>query len=606
MTSLQNINRYLKLFYLFQFFILFYVICYNILTPAQGYEVDLYASQPGWVWASLTSIILFNMYYLSYLKSDETFCNEFPIIFTIILYFTLLSLPFLRGYAIYGRGDVMSHAGYINDILFYNFLSNDDFYPIYHILASEIKILAAIETFKIITILTPILYLMFPVSLYCLAKIVLLNNKILIFLGSIPFISAYASSFTPAGLSLIYMPFLFFLYIKSITFDSANYKLIIIILIIFYTFLHPLASLILSIIFIFVDISKAYLKYIFIFKSNLLTLEHIIANYYKIIDLKIFAIFNICFIIWFSSFSIWANSINKVSNWFLSDAKANPFQEYYINSNLAIDAGYNPNILIIKLFGPIFVFIAIAFILSLYMLKNIKKDVFKHISLISIVFILLCSIVPIFYVLVSVTRLLYYLIPISIILVGFIIYPGNQKIIFSKLEKKYRLIINYTIFLIVASAILLNLFSLHPSPWIITPSMHVTSMELIGMEWFFDHKNEEISSVYSGITDYRFGDAILGHKETRMRSDISKDWQIPEGIPDHLGYTNNTSISEAFNGSRYIIFSKLSEEIYEKVWTFKRRYNKEDFDRLNCDKKINKIYSNKELRVFYHKKISGD
>lgn len=134
-------NRVIKIVAIIAFiFIISALTIIAKIPPASGYEISIYEAYPWYFWVFIITSIFMGQIILvrSALSSDKSdrlcFFGFLAIITTNII---LLFMPFIRGYATYGRGDVLSHIGHIKDILRTTSFGTDNFYPLDHILTAS-------------------------------------------------------------------------------------------------------------------------------------------------------------------------------------------------------------------------------------------------------------------------------------------------------------------------------------------------------------------------------------------------------------------------------------------------------------------------------------
>jgi len=128
--------------------------------PASGYEISIYNVYPWYLWVFvITSIFLGQMILLSGATASKKNDNYWVIGFLGILITNtiLLFMPFIRGYTMYGRGDVLTHIGYIKDILNTASIGTNNYYPIEHILTAIMSYTTNISVGHAVNIIPPIL-----------------------------------------------------------------------------------------------------------------------------------------------------------------------------------------------------------------------------------------------------------------------------------------------------------------------------------------------------------------------------------------------------------------------------------------------------------------
>ena len=100
------------------------------------------------------------------------------------------------------------------------------------------------------------------------------------------------------------------------------------------------------------------------------------------------------------------------------------------------------------------------------------------------------------------------------------------------------------------------------------------------------------------IVPFRFYDAIYGVSAERLNIDYEDKNMIP---PDHFGYQNETISRNFYNIPKYLILNDVGRDFYLYIYPeFKNkwRFLNKDFERVNFDNKIQKLYSNRNLEIF--------
>ncbi|HJH26822.1 MAG TPA: hypothetical protein C5S37_08645, partial [Methanophagales archaeon] len=162
-------NRILKIIVIICF--IFIITALTIIAktpPAGGYEISIYDAYPWYFWVFIiTSIftgqIILLKSTLSSDKNDKLWVFGFLAILTTNI--ILLFMPFIRGYATYGRGDVLTHIGLIKDILRTTSFGTDNFYPLDHILTASLSYITSINVEHAVNIIPPIFSLFYIISI---------------------------------------------------------------------------------------------------------------------------------------------------------------------------------------------------------------------------------------------------------------------------------------------------------------------------------------------------------------------------------------------------------------------------------------------------------
>jgi hypothetical protein len=120
-------------------------------------------------------------------------------------------------------------------------------------------------------------------------------------------------------------------------------------------------------------------------------------------------------------------------------------------------------------------------------------------------------------------------------------------------------------------------------------------MDISGMTWLLNEKNEYFGCINIMSPPSRFADSILGIYATRNRPDM----QVNQPFKDHFGYQENNSLGEQYQDNKYAAITKMDRVIYSTVWEMVGRYNNDNFQQIEDDNTVNKLYSSRELDVYF-------
>jgi hypothetical protein len=251
-------------------------------------------------------------------------------------------------------------------------------------------------------------------------------------------------------------------------------------------------------------------------------------------------------------------------------------------------------LLVIKEYGEKFIFLLLFFIGLIILLKNRKSIKNTNNLLILalatfffgfIYFLYLFSILPGLQS-INAQRLLSY---------TFLTIPVFLGIFYTFAFSKRKIIINIFCLILLISPPLLTLFAIIPSPYVFRPTPEATQMDLVGMKWAFQYKDIGLSCVPIMSPPYRYADILMGPTERKSRRDINR---FIDAIPDHFNYQKNRLLGQTYFEDQYAIITQFDTTIYETVYKSVGRFKSSDFQRLQIDSSVNRIYSNKETNVY--------
>jgi hypothetical protein len=186
---------------------------------------------------------------------------------------------------------------------------------------------------------------------------------------------------------------------------------------------------------------------------------------------------------------------------------------------------------------------------------------------------------------------------VEILLPLFAIIGCFSIIIYAMKKKKYvRRVAICLITGFIAVASLQSIVSLYPSPFVSDGNNQITHMNLTGTKWFLEKKDINVGSRYilSNLANYATG--VIGYKEASDRGDIHA---YENYLPDHFGYPASSTLGTDFPADKYAAITKLDRTVYSTVWESVGRFNDADFERLESDTSVSKLYSNSEMDIYY-------
>lgn len=574
-------------------------ICAMIIAvnpTATGYEISIYNVYPFYFWgliifAQFTGIIIL---FRSYLNEEERNNWKFGFLGLLITNSILLFLALIRGYFFLGRNDVSSHIGMIRDILISGSFGTN-VYPTLHILGAETFFIPSIGLNTIVLIYPALFSLFFIISFYLFFNRIFEDKKDVI-LGMIPasilLFGTYHTMFTPNQEAFLLIPFFLYCYLSSRKSDNQlSFTILTIIMAILITVFHPLVCLMVILLLIIIEISnKISSKRINTFK---------IRSPYSIIILMA-----IIFLMWQSYLYIFFSKVIKIFSWLFGDELGT--SEFQIYSNIISSS--DPNILdlihrMFNIYGQLIIIGLISLITIIYLIN--KKNKFNFLNIFSSIGFVISGILAV------VTLLLVYIFQFArnnvlVILIGiFLVFTFLKSLLSSQnkvLNKKYtKTLILCLVFIPLLFA---STFNLYYSPAINTPNEQVTLSEYSGMQTFFEKRDDNFTVYEYGLKQFRFYDALYYYGPVlKNKINISSKNLRRENITpiDHFGYNNYSSMADFYNKTSYLLINDLGKELYPAIYPQYKdqwRFNPSDFERLNEDNALSRIYDNSNLEIY--------
>jgi hypothetical protein len=146
---------------------------------------------------------------------------------------------------------------------------------------------------------------------------------------------------------------------------------------------------------------------------------------------------------------------------------------------------------------------------------------------------------------------------------------------------------------ILFSVSLIAMFGVYHSPFILQPSWQIVLTDAQGADWFLDHCDSESPFAALGVPPaYALGQV---------------------GMPEHFYYQEQSYLGASFEENLYLLLTArfriaslhpiLSEATISDPRLARPGFTREDFDRLEHDPSVDKLYTNGEFDAFLIRSI---
>lgn len=548
---------------------------------ATSYEVSIYSElKVFWIFIVVIQIIALLYFTYGLIFKKQTF--KFVYFTIIAIDIIILLIPLLHGYYILGSGDVLTHIGWIKDIIRDGQIHS--YYPAAHIIAVTLHYITDLDIPFLICII-PICFSIF----FIFSQIILLrrihgqgtNRSIFLIFPVLLIFQSMYFMFSPFTLSFFILPLILLL----INFNSEKKAFYICSIVILSSIIlwHPLTSIILIIILFFMFIINKQLKY----KSNhYLTLAFLMLIFYTM---------------WSAYLTITTENMYIAINGLFGIGASSE-----ISTKTSMVSTYNLSVFIIFkylffTYGQ-YVFIGIISFYSIFHILNNKKTrkkiilsptIFSSIIVFSI--FVIATIITLFLgEIISFLRIFIIALVLSPI---FILFFMNKIISYNKKKVsdfiKFGLIMTSLIIILIPS-----IFSLFYSPLMRYPNQQTTHAEYSGMETIFVIRNDNITIEEQGLSQDRFYDAIYG-RDTNRTNIFYGNNVIPI---DHFGYNYSSNYQTRDGKTSYFIINDIGYNYYSYIYPEfiqNARYNVTDYSQIKEDSTVNNVYSNGNIDLYF-------
>lgn len=618
--------------------------------PATGYESSIYEATPVLVWVFLIfsaacgiGIVVHQVYTGRHESSRLWVLGLLLILFS---YTAILSLFIIRGYAFWGYGDPSTHLGEIQNIIGTGNFAVDNFYPMATTYAAQLSQICGLDP-VIFHKLLPIFFILSCVAfIYLLAKAVMPSKGGVILttvVGLTLLCSTYAGfsyiNFMPNGLANLLFPMALFLLVKSYPAGAWRWRALFILIVLLFPVFHPVTSVALAAALVTLPLAKLIFDKVAkngrkVFDSGLK---------FSLVALAVLIVWGGC---WLSSFAVPGRLLNTLAAESYSlpepsepvtepeptDTESTVVTEAYPRpepytletalapsrvegkvSNLArlIDDiryaqtyGYSALKHILNLYGAVFLYIVLTLIaLPILWMRIRRQQPLQNLaSLYGPMAVIALVIVALYFTAFGFSPLRFLIYPLLIcpFFVGFVLNEIMEKARASQRSIYLRLLAPVLLAIVLVVAWGNGISKLYSSPYILKDNGQVSQVEISGMDWIFDKKDRSLAITAHALATYRFADFLLTEEERTERQDIPFRFRQVASPPSHFGYQQGAWLGEFYSDDIYMVLGERDWLRYVEVYPelAKYRYYSEDFERLEGDPTVDKLYSSGKLDVY--------
>lgn len=590
----------LKMLLVINYVLLLSALLIILLTPpASSYEFSIYDAYPNYFWCLIIASIFLGQICAVLSVLDDSTSKYWPLGFlaAVIANCLLLSLPVIRGYFIYGSGDVLTHIGYMKDIGNYASIGSNH-YPILHMLGFSMHEFTGLS-FGIITMIIPPIFSIVSILYWYILGKEIFNDKskvvILVLIAFLPMYGVMNSLFTPNHEAFLMLPLVLYCLIKSQ--NAANkteVNAILITLSVLIVLFHPLIAIMAMSIYALLYVSDALSISISSFKLHTKNIWIVIA------------IMAMIFSIWSTYIYLLTDVLDPlISSIMGTDAvESELLAQLDLLSQVEVDIIY-----LIKLglftYGldailGLLALISILYLLILYTKEGIKIPRFLLFSIVCFIVFFTLGVTIFFTInefgygrVYKVARIF------SLIIISSSAVTAYRRL--QNISNLKRVIFCTLTCTLVIMLIVLSAFTFHLSPTIKQMNQQVPMSDYYGMATFFEKRDDSILILEHGTSQMRFHDAIYGRSYPEVN--IRYDWGGGNSLlpVDHFGYNASYSLGSNYDGKRYFLLTTQGKDFYEHMYPEfpdKWRFIERDFERLESDASVIRVCSNGNLALY--------
>jgi len=555
--------------------------------PAAGYEVSIYRAYPTLFWVFLVTAMFVGqlVVLLAGTADGRDAADVLPgAALVVVPSFLLVLLPYIRGYPVYGRGDVLTHVGLLRDLPELGITLN--IYPPTHILTQALSAATGLPEIGTINLLPAVFLAVYLGSMALLVEHLFDDPRRRAF--SLPLVlvpiggSAHVTA-VPFILSVLLTPFLLYLLVKERESHAVPVRALALIAIVGVVVYHPLTA-----VFGLVTLATY---------SAFNRLPPIREQWSGLPNLTSLA--TVLFIAWYLKYTgIIVRFRNIVSDLLGPADGLSPLQSTTETvERTSPDLVDLLRVILIQrgtdvfVFGLASVFLAAAFALWYY--RDERPAVFTlAYGSTTILFGFMAALFLTNDLIAGFGRPLLFGKLFAVAFVGALFHLVWQR----SDRVKVRTVVSVAFAGLLLLTILLSVFGMFTSPIVFDKNHQVTEMELDGTEWLFENRNPDHFIDEQGIRHYRFYHRYYGTNQPNET--IRWEGASP---PDHYNYTVNERLGQSYDDDRYLLLPRAGRITYPERFPDYReqwRFVPEDFERLEADRSVNRVYDNGEVSVY--------
>lgn len=561
-------------------------------SPATGYELSVYDSVPALAWICLfaalaggTGVIVHQAFRGH--RSGYWGLGFLVLVFSVSI---ILLLPAFKGYYLYGSADTSAHAMWAEQIVSENHFWQGNNYPITHILTAQIAQLSGARP-ELINGYIPVLFtFLFMLFSYLLARSVMpkKGQALLAAATTALFFNYYHVCVYPQTLSIMLLPMVFYLYFEGFRTASASFKVVFVVVLLWFPYSHPATAAALIVSFLSAEVAKL------IWRLRMGTQPAAASKGLDSITLGPTLISSVTFLTWISSYEIFGTTIQRSLGWLRGQISEVPHVEILEETLHKQHMDILQQVeLALKMYGDNLIYLVlsgVALAIITWGLWRRRQDINRLFTL-SLPFLVSGPAWVLIFVTtlrVTVGRLLGANIMMWATPV-FATFALHE--MFGRWKRAGVLVVTS----ILACASVVGILAVYHSPYTLQVSWQVTRQDVEGSRWFATHTELLATGWFASLgVPAAYGAA----------GRIS--------LPEHFGYHQSETLGSLLS-STYLVLGRrqtlgsadatLSRFTASTPLLFSTGYIPADFQRLERDPTVHRLYSNGEFDVL---RITGE
>lgn len=554
--------------------------------PAVGYEISMYRAYPTLFWALLIATMFIGqlVVLLAGTSDGPSAADLFPgAALVVVPGFILVLLPYVRGYPVYGRGDVLTHVGLLRDLPELGISLN--IYPPTHILTQGLAAATGLPEMGTINLLPVVFLTIYVGSMALLVSHLFEDARRRAFclpVVLVPIAGSGHVTAVPFVLSVLFAPFLLYLLVKEHGSHAVPVRALVLLAIAGVVVYHPLTA-----VFALVALGTySVFNRIPVIRAQWSGLPNVTS------------LTTVLFVAWYLKYTGIIVRFRNIVDDFLGPSGPSPLQSTTDTvERTSPDIVDLLRVVLVQrgvdllVFGLASAFLAIA--VALWYYRDERPAVFTlAYGSTTLLFGFMAALFLTNDLIAGFGRPLLFGKLFAAVFVGTLFHlawqrsetPGGQTLVSVAFAG------------LLLAMVVLSVFGMFTSPVVFDKNHQVTEMELDGTEWLFENRDPDHLIDEQGIRQYRFYHLYYGTNQP----DETVRWGGATP-PDHYNYTVNERLGQSYDDDRYLLLPKAGRITYPERFPDYReqwRFLPSDFERLEADRSVNRVYDNGEVNVY--------
>jgi hypothetical protein len=547
-----------------------------------GYELSIYNGLNAYAIMPLAIVLVLSY---SWVVRGRLWAFTFMTTILCVTNVFLISLPYIKGYYLYGQADPCLFVGFVVDILKSGHTYFDDFYPLSHILVAQLSQILGTEPRFVFALLGPVMWAVFALGASLATKQIEHQWGPLVGgtargLACVFWLPASGAAGEASGFVYV-LPFFMTLELSGMVMylllrpRTASLTAVLVILVVSMPLYHPLTAAIFT---------------ISLFLGSFLIRP--LSSFFR----RMSGVIAVALAGWLVYFTMFRNMARGLALFLSGEAAAR--QVFQTVAKLSLGATGTIE-LFAKLYGHGFFALSLAALSYPIAAKYVKGNIRLRKQLM----------IPYSFLLVSLGLMLalffggsvgfspfrFYVIAVMISLPAaiwtFLYFVRRSPAVVGR-------VLSATIIILLWVS---SVVSLYPSPYLLLPNDQVTHQMVLPVQWLDEHHPSYVVlvapfNIFSGRYMYRF---VAGFSESDTRYGVLPD------LPDHLAYGDVSQIRSVYHTLRgipaqypiYVIFDASVVQIYKELYPGIGRYTWDDMQTFLSNPSVLKTYDNGESQV---------